>query len=98
MKIHLGIAGYSICYLKHSSILLFLLTHRARVFETKVNKETVDLDPVVLDEDIKLLNGLLQEFKYKTGSEVAGRMLDDWPASASKFVKVCGWGCSLVSL
>ena len=77
--------------------MLFLFFHRARVFETKVNKETVDLDPVVLDEDIKLLNGLLKEFKDKTGSEVAGRMLDDWPASASKFVKVCQWGCSLVT-
>lgn len=63
------------------------------MFDTKVNTETVDVDPVVLEEDIKLLGDLLQEFKDKTGSEVAAMMLQEWPASASKFVKVCDEMC-----
>lgn len=45
---------------------------------------------VALDrpDDMKLVKELLEEFKTKTGSEIAGKLLGDWPASARHFAKV----------
>ncbi|XP_067951479.1 uncharacterized protein [Watersipora subatra] len=57
-------------------------------FASKCNKETVDLDPVEEEEDLILLRGLLQEFKERTGSKVACRLLQQWPDAASRFIKV----------
>ena len=54
----------------------------------KCNKETVDLDPVEHDDDLTLLHDLLSEFKDRTGSQVAERLLNEWPAAAARFVKV----------
>ena len=48
----------------------------------------VELLPLEQSEDLEFMQNTLTEFKDKTGSEEAGRLLEDWPEQASKFVKV----------
>lgn len=62
--------------------------YRSKTFESKCNKETVDLEMLSEQEDITLLHSLLTEYKEKTGSEVATRLLHNWPACVHQFVKV----------
>ncbi|ODN06304.1 Glutamate synthase [NADH], amyloplastic [Orchesella cincta] len=57
-------------------------------FRNKCNPEMVELLPLELPEDLKLVKELLEEFQTKTGSEIAGRLLQDWPSGARHFVKV----------
>ncbi|NNL46772.1 MAG: glutamate synthase subunit alpha, partial [Acidimicrobiia bacterium] len=56
-------------------------------FETKVNPEMVDLDPLN-DDDRAFVREHVQRHQAETGSVVAERLLADWPRSASSFVKV----------
>ncbi|MBT8200155.1 MAG: glutamate synthase large subunit, partial [Acidimicrobiia bacterium] len=56
-------------------------------FETKVNPEMVDLDPLN-DDDRAFVREHIQRHQAETGSVVAERLLADWPRSASSFVKV----------
>lgn len=48
----------------------------------------VELLPLELSEDLQFVEDLLREFNEKTGSLLAADLLKDWPAQASKFVKV----------
>ena len=48
----------------------------------------MELLPLELSEDLALVEDLLHQFHDKTGSLVAADLLKDWPAQASKFVKV----------
>ena len=48
----------------------------------------VELLPVDGAEDLAFLSATLKEFHEKTGSEVAQRLLKDWPKQARQFVKV----------
>ena len=48
----------------------------------------VDLLSVEKDEDLTFLNKTISDFVAATGSEVGQEVLDKWPASAEKFVKV----------
>lgn len=57
-------------------------------FTSKCNTETVDLLPLEEKEDIKLIQDLLNEFKEKTGSEVAEEILTNFEESRLKFFKV----------
>ncbi|KAK7580461.1 hypothetical protein V9T40_001090 [Parthenolecanium corni] len=57
-------------------------------FNKKCNKEMVELLPLKDESDLKYVRELLIEFKEKTGSIIAAELLNDWPASTSKFVKV----------
>ena len=50
--------------------------------------EMVDLLPLDKEEDILFVEALLREFSEKTGSLVALRILENWPANVSKFTKV----------
>jgi glutamate synthase (NADPH/NADH) large chain len=61
---------------------------KAKDFETKCNLGTVDLEAVEEDEDIVELREMLELHKQYTGSTVAARILDEWPMSLSRFVKV----------
>ena len=56
--------------------------------EIRVNREMVDLEPLVDDEDLDLVRGLLDRHVGYTKSSVAARLLNDWPKQATKFVKV----------
>lgn len=59
------------------------------IFCRKCNQQMVELLPLELPEDQQFVEDLLREFNEKTGSLVAADLLQDWPAQASKFVKVC---------
>jgi glutamate synthase (ferredoxin) len=57
-------------------------------FHTRCNLEMVALEPLDEPEDLDLVKGLLERHVQYTGSTVASRLLEDWPAAAQKFVKV----------
>jgi len=57
-------------------------------FPTRCNMEMVGLEPLDEHEDLDLVQGLLERHLEYTGSTVARRILEDWPALAKKFVKV----------
>ncbi|XP_069156175.1 uncharacterized protein [Procambarus clarkii] len=57
-------------------------------FPSKCNAQTVELLPLKLSDDLTFVEDLLRQFHDKTGSRVAEALLMDWPAQASKFVKV----------
>ena len=57
-------------------------------FDIRCNKEMVDLEPLAEDEDIALVRSLLERHREHTGSTVADRLLADWDATVSRFVKV----------
>ena len=57
-------------------------------FEGLCNREMVDLEDVVENEDIEALYALLTEHAELTESTVAGRLLAEWPRSVDRFTKV----------
>ena len=57
-------------------------------FDMRCNQELVDLEPVVEPEDIEELRAMIQKHRKYTGSANAARVLDDWDAFLTKFVKV----------
>ena len=57
-------------------------------FKSKCNTGTVDLEAVEEDEDIVELREMIELHREYTGSTVAARILDEWPASLKDFVKV----------
>ncbi len=57
-------------------------------FDSKCNKETVELLPLELDSDCDFVKEVLNDFVKETGSVVAQTMLSDWEAARKRFVKV----------
>ncbi|MGE5597638.1 MAG: glutamate synthase-related protein, partial [Hyphomicrobiales bacterium] len=57
-------------------------------FKDHCNLEMIDLEPLVEEEDLELVQGLMARHLEYTGSTVAEGLLRDWPASAQRFVKV----------
>jgi glutamate synthase domain-containing protein 3 len=57
-------------------------------FERRCNRDMVDLEPLVEEEDIELVVSLLQRHIEHTGSTVASRVLREWDLHAGQFVKV----------
>ncbi|MFN8584861.1 MAG: glutamate synthase large subunit [Dehalococcoidia bacterium] len=57
-------------------------------FRTRCNLEMIDLERLDEPEDLNLVRGLLERHVEYTGSTVAQRLLDRWPAAAAEFVKV----------
>jgi glutamate synthase (NADPH/NADH) large chain len=57
-------------------------------FAGKCNPEMVDLDPVDADEDIAELLDLIERHQVATGSDVATRIMAEWPEVLARFVKV----------
>jgi glutamate synthase domain-containing protein 3 len=57
-------------------------------FREKCNTIMVDLLPVVFDDDLREVRGMIKEFHQKTGSEVARGILEKWPKPMKKFIKV----------
>ena len=60
---------------------------RSGDFADFCNHEMVDLDPICDDDEIQV-RALLVEHEHHTDSELAARILSDWPTSLPKFVKV----------
>lgn len=57
-------------------------------FKGKCNPEMVELLPLELEDDLKYVQKLLEEFVEYTGSLIAVELLKTWPEPAKKFVKV----------
>ncbi|RMF94696.1 MAG: glutamate synthase subunit alpha, partial [Gammaproteobacteria bacterium] len=57
-------------------------------FADRCNPGMVDLDPVEDDDDIAELRELIEQHLAFTGSEVAARVLEQWPDVLAQFVKV----------
>ena len=57
-------------------------------FHIRFNDGMADLEPVVEDEDIATLKGLIEDHYKYTGSGPAGRVLADWSSALSKFKKI----------
>jgi glutamate synthase (NADPH/NADH) large chain len=57
-------------------------------FAAKCNTGTVDLETVEEDEDIVELREMMELHREYTGSPVAAKILDEWPTSLQRFVKV----------
>jgi glutamate synthase domain-containing protein 3 len=57
-------------------------------FRIQCNLGTVDLEPVVDQEDIDELHSLISNHAEFTGSTVASQLIKDWTNSVAKFVKV----------
>ena len=57
-------------------------------FRERCNTDMVTLEPVLGAEDEDLLRGLIEEHLRHTGSGPAERVLSNWGANLSKFVKV----------
>lgn len=49
----------------------------------------MSLEEVVDPIDVQWLQETLQDYVDKTGSEVAQKLLEDWPKACVDFVKVC---------
>jgi glutamate synthase (NADPH/NADH) large chain/glutamate synthase (ferredoxin) len=58
-----------------------------RTFAERCNTELVALEPLEL-ADIRAVRELIDEHERRTGSPVAGRLLDDWQSAQLRFVKV----------
>ena len=57
-------------------------------FSSRCNQTMVDLKTVELEEDLHFLKETIGEFVSSTGSTVGQTILDQWPRSASRFIKV----------
>ncbi|MCS6297740.1 MAG: glutamate synthase large subunit [Nitrospira sp.] len=57
-------------------------------FQSRCNLGMVELEPVVTDEDKRLLHDMITAHFLYTGSRNAKRILDGWEAILPKFVKV----------
>ena len=57
-------------------------------FRRRCNEEMVDLEPVVEDEDLTALRGLIGEHYQHTGSAKAQRILEHWDEKIPRFVKI----------
>jgi glutamate synthase domain-containing protein 3 len=58
------------------------------LFSQNCNHSMVDLEPVVEPADLETLKGMISRHRRFTGSAVAERVLRNWEALLSKFVKV----------
>jgi glutamate synthase domain-containing protein 2/glutamate synthase domain-containing protein 1/glutamate synthase domain-containing protein 3 len=56
-------------------------------FATRCNPELVELEPLE-QEDVETVRGLVEAHLDRTGSSLAGRLLDDWEFHLPRFVKV----------
>ena len=57
-------------------------------FDSRCNKETVELEGLEDPGDIAELRHLIEFHRLYTGSTVAEHVLGDWPGEVSRFVKV----------
>ena len=61
---------------------------RNGTFPTRVNREMVDLDDPIEDDEARWLRDRVERHLAETGSAVATRVLADWDTELASFVKV----------
>jgi glutamate synthase domain-containing protein 3 len=54
----------------------------------RCNKASVDLEPLVLDDDVERVRGLLERHRDLTGSPRAAWILEHWSEAQARFIKV----------
>jgi glutamate synthase domain-containing protein 3 len=59
-----------------------------QLFDTRCNLEMVDLEPVLLEDDIRFLREKLKRHKTYTGSPRAKDILENWEEIIPYFIKV----------
>ncbi len=59
-----------------------------KTFEAHCNKEALNLDPVVEQQDIEELKTLIENHYNATLSPLAQRILENWEKEVSKFIKI----------
>jgi glutamate synthase domain-containing protein 2/glutamate synthase domain-containing protein 1/glutamate synthase domain-containing protein 3 len=59
-----------------------------RRFERRCNLELVDLEPLVAEDDVEQVRGLISEHVARTGSLVGRNVLASWDRARERFVKV----------
>jgi len=57
-------------------------------FKVRCNREMVDLEPLMDQEDQDTVQRLLQAHLLQTGSSVASALLENWEQTRQDFVKV----------
>jgi glutamate synthase (NADPH) large chain len=58
----------------------------------RCNTELVELEPVSMGPEEAALRGMITEHLHRTGSEVARRLLGDWPRALARFTRVIPTG------
>jgi len=66
----------------------YVLDETADFGRHRCNLEMVELENVTASQDIKELRDMIESHYHYTGSAVARRILDDWKAMLTKFIKV----------
>ena len=66
----------------------YVFDERSNFAATRCNHGSVDLEPVLEDADARLLHALILRHAELTGSERAQSILQTWPDSVARFVKV----------
>jgi glutamate synthase domain-containing protein 3 len=68
--------------------IAYVLDEQGDFAQYRCNMEMVELETLDDDDDIAELKDLVENHQRYTGSLVAQRLLDNWDASLSKFVKI----------
>jgi glutamate synthase domain-containing protein 3 len=68
--------------------IAFVLDEQGDFAEKRCNTAAVDLEPVVNQEDIQLLHGLISQHVAYTGSPRGKWILENWEDMVGRFVKV----------
>jgi glutamate synthase (NADPH/NADH) large chain len=68
--------------------IAYVLDDRGDFATKRCNLTSVDLEPLVEEEDIDLVRQLIAQHLAYTGSPRAARILEDWASVLPRFVKV----------
>ena len=68
--------------------IAYVFDDRSGFTEGRCNLASVDLEPVIEPADIQLVKGLIERHLALTGSRRARKILDNWPESLPRFIKI----------
>ena len=68
--------------------IAYVFDERGDFAEKRANLAAVDLEPVVEPRDMQLVHDLIGRHSELTGSRRAGNILENWPESLPRFIKV----------
>jgi glutamate synthase domain-containing protein 3 len=66
----------------------YVFDERADFTEKRCNLDSVDLEPLLDEEDVQLVRDLVTRHAQLTGSRRAKWILDNWQEMVSRFIKV----------
>ena len=68
--------------------IAYVYDERGDFYEKSCNLASVDLEPVIGGEDVRILTELVEEHVRRTGSPQAKRILANWTSVLPHFVKI----------